>query len=143
MSNLEALTLNIQIQYRRKFVDGVQINNEILVHVPKLRQFSFHIHTEVFQQDVVHQLSEGGIRRTLVDIKDYQVICIVTPIARHAICQVFSIPFVFDRLEYVTHTCPSIIFSHVTFLSVWDVIPFEHQFFLRITRCFPMLKELL
>ena len=35
MSNLEELTLNIEMKYQTRFVDGVQMNNEILVHLPK------------------------------------------------------------------------------------------------------------
>ena len=45
MSNLEQLTLNIHIQNRTTFVDGTQINNQILIHTQHLHKFDFHIHT--------------------------------------------------------------------------------------------------
>ena len=37
---------------------------------------------------------------------------------------------------------PSIVFGHVKRLGFFDIVPFEHEFFLRIARFFPSLTEL-
>jgi hypothetical protein len=37
--------IDINNKDRMKFVDGTQINNEILVHMPRLDKFTFHIIT--------------------------------------------------------------------------------------------------
>jgi hypothetical protein len=46
MSNLEELTLDIGDKDRTRFVDGTQIDNDILVHMPRLCKFTFNISTE-------------------------------------------------------------------------------------------------
>ncbi|CAF0948966.1 unnamed protein product [Rotaria sp. Silwood1] len=54
----------------------------------------------------------------------------------------FSLPFMFDGLQFLDNTFPNIIFNHVIRLVVDDNIPFEHEFFMRIAWCFPLLKVL-
>ncbi|CAF3298665.1 unnamed protein product [Rotaria sp. Silwood2] len=143
MSNLEELTLNIINSKRNTFVDGTQINNEILVHMPRLYKFIFHINTEIKLNDLVHYLSNDDIQRTFANIGYEQVCCIVNYLNIDiAICHVFSLPFVFDYLEYIGNTFPPIVFSHVVSLTVYDTVPFEQEFFIRIARFFPFLKEL-
>lgn len=56
MSNLEELTLNIRIEYRTRFVDGTQINNEVLVDLPRLSKFTFHICTTVERQHLIQRM---------------------------------------------------------------------------------------
>jgi hypothetical protein len=57
------------------------------------------------------------------------------------VCSIFSIPFVFDRLEDIGSIFPNIRFSYVAYLLVHDVIPFNREFFIRIARAFPLLKK--
>ncbi|CAF2748591.1 unnamed protein product [Rotaria sp. Silwood2] len=59
------------------------------------------------------------------------------------ICRVFSIPFMFHRLEDITNNIPDIIFNSVTHLKFWDKDPFKHEFFVRLARAFPFLKYLI
>ena len=71
----------------------------------------------------------------------------VTSIVHHLypeemICSVFSIPFAFDRLEDIGNNFPDIIFSRVTYLQVQDIVPFDHEFFIRVARAFPLLRKL-
>jgi hypothetical protein len=142
MSNLEELTLNILIEHRTRFVDGTQINNEILVHLPQLYRFIFHISTEVTQQHLVHNLSEDNIQQTFVNIGYQQVGCFFTHHSSSKKCDIFSLPFMFDRFESIGITFPNIIFTHVKHLGVDDLVPFEHEFFLRIAHSFPLIKIL-
>ena len=55
------------------------------------------------------------------------------------ICSIFSIPFVFDRLGGIGNGFPDIKFNHVTYLE--DILPFKHQFFVRVARAFPLLRK--
>ena len=57
-----------------------------------------------------------------------------------AIRHVFSLPFMFEALQYIGNTFPSIIFSHVRRLTVRDEVPFEHEFFNRIAWSFPFAE---
>ncbi|CAF3301082.1 unnamed protein product, partial [Rotaria sp. Silwood2] len=142
MSNLEELTLYIMIQNRIKFLDGTQINNQILVHMPRLYKFIFYISTEILQHNLVPYLSIDDIQQTFTNIGYHQVACILTCYSDSVGCHVFSLPFVFDSLRYIGNAFPSIVFSHVTNLGVYDVVPFKHEFFLWIAQFFPLIKKL-
>ncbi|CAF4437812.1 unnamed protein product [Rotaria socialis] len=142
MSNLEELALNIINQNRTTFVDGTQINNEILVHMPRLYKFDFNINTETKLHHLVHYLSSDDIQRTFTNIGYQHVGCILYYINSSAICHVFSLPFMFHYLENIGNTFPPIIFGHVTELALYDIVPFKHEFFIRIARSFPLLKKL-
>ncbi|CAF2337364.1 unnamed protein product [Rotaria sp. Silwood2] len=142
MSNLEELTLDIMNADRNTFVDGTQINNKILVHMPRLNKFTFHICTKTELHHLVHYLSSDDIQRTFTNIGYQHVDCILYYTAGRAICHVFSLPFVFDHLEYIGNTFSPIVFIHVISLTVHDRAPFKHEFFVRIARFFPLLKKL-
>lgn len=142
MSNLEELTLDIMNKDRMKFVDGAQIHDAILVHMPRLNKFVFHITTEIRKQHIGHQLSNDDIQKTFTKIGYEQVGCIVRNVSTSGTCQVFSLPFIGDFLTSVGNIFPSIVFRDVKELGVFDIVPFEHEFFLRIARLFPSLTEL-
>src|SRR5205807_1020525 len=55
---------------------------------------------------------------------------------------VFSLPFLFNHIEYIGNRFTNTIFKNVTRLCIHDRIPFEHEFFVRLTRCFLLLKSL-
>jgi hypothetical protein len=134
--------IDINNKDRMKFVDGTQINNEILVHMPRLDKFTFHIITDTREQHIVDYLSSDDIQQTFTNIGYQQVGCIVSYTGRTGICQIFSLPFMRDYLHYVGNIFPFIVFRHVTSLALFDVVPFKHEFFIRIARFFPFLKNL-
>ncbi|CAF5014618.1 unnamed protein product, partial [Rotaria sp. Silwood1] len=68
MSNLEELALSIINQNRTTFVDGTQINNEILVHMPRLYKFDFNINTGTALHHLVHYLSSDDIQQSFINI---------------------------------------------------------------------------
>ena len=61
--------------------------------------------------------------------------------SREAVCSIFSLPFAFDRLEDIGNVFPDTIFNYVTYLLVQDVIPFNHEFFIRVARAFLLLNH--
>ncbi len=66
MSHLEELTLNLSIENRSTFVDGAHLHNEILIHMPQLHTFIFHICTQVDIADSVDRLSYDDIQQSRV-----------------------------------------------------------------------------
>jgi hypothetical protein len=143
MSNLEELHLDITIKNRTAFIDGTHIDNEILVYMPRLHIFNFCICTKTKMDLLVHDLlSKDDIQRSFTNIMYQQMDCIVNYPHPSAICNVFSLPFVFENLRFIGSTFPSIISSHVRRLSVHDDVPLKHEFFIRIAWSFPLLKEL-
>ena len=77
MSNLEELTLYLHIWNRTTFVDGTQLNNEILIHMPRLHTFKFYIASENDIANSVIRISNDDIQRTFTNIEYRQVACIV------------------------------------------------------------------
>ena len=142
MSNLEELTFDIIIENRTTLIDGTQINNQILVRMPLLQKFNFHISVTSELNNLVHGLSSDDIKQSFINIGYQCVDCILYHTTSRATCHIFSLPFVFDYLEFIGNTFPPLDFSHVTNLSIHDVIPFQHEFFVRIARSFPKLKQL-
>ncbi len=142
MSNLEELTLDVLNHNRATFIDGTHINNKILVHMPRLDKFTFCISAQIKLHKLVHYLSKDDIQRTFTNIEYKQVDCILGYYLATAMCHVFSVPCVFKTIEYIGKTFPQIVVRHVTSLSVHDIVPFQHEYFIRIARSFPMLRNL-
>jgi len=141
MIKLEDLALNILNEKRTTFIDGIQINDKILIHMPCLHKFTFHITTEVKLRHLNHYPSSEDIQRTFITIRYQQVSCTLTYTINRIICHVFSLPFAFDYLEYIGITFPPMDFSRVRKLEVHDKIAFKHEFFIRISHFFLILKN--
>ncbi|CAF5038663.1 unnamed protein product, partial [Rotaria sp. Silwood1] len=141
MTYLEKLTLYIRIHSRATFVDGTNLHKDVLIHMPRLHTFSFYFNTENLFDDSVHHLSDKDIQQTFTNIGYHQIACSVNYCRNYrATCHVFSIPFIFNRLEKISNKFPNIIFNNVTYLMVSDAIPFKYEFFIRIAKSFPSLK---
>jgi hypothetical protein len=108
----------------------------------RLYKFHFNIHTETKLHHLVCYLTCDYIQRTFTNIGYQHVGCILYDITTSTICHVFSLPFMFNYLEYVGHTFPANIFDHVTDLSLSDIVPFKHECFIQLARSFPLLKKL-
>jgi hypothetical protein len=142
MSCLEKLTLYLRVHNRGTFIDGTHLYNDILIYMPRLHSFIFYISTVNTLNGFAHYLSDEDVQRTFTNIGYQQVACIVNYFRTFkAICHIFSLPFTFDRLEKIANKFLPIIFNNVTYLKVYDVIPFKHEFFHRIVQAFPSLKS--
>ncbi|CAF3929800.1 unnamed protein product [Rotaria sordida] len=143
MSHLEELTLHVCILNRPTFIDGIHLHKEILIYMPRLDKLTFYINTTNEINGSIHRLCNDDIQRTFSYINHRQVISIVDYFGTYkAACHVFSLPFPFHRLQWITNNFPPIIFSSVTHLKLSDTVPFKPEFFIRIARSFPSLKYL-
>ncbi|CAF3874928.1 unnamed protein product [Rotaria sp. Silwood1] len=148
MTHLEKLTLYLRIGKSGQFdpntspyIDGTYLQNEILVHMSQLHTFNFYISTETCIDYSRSRISSNDIQQTFKNIKYEQTACIIDYVGAVAtICHVYSLPFTFTHLEKITTHFPFILFNSVTHLSVYDFIPFEHEFFMQISQAFPLLK---
>lgn len=142
MSSLENLTLYLRIYNRNTFIDGTHLYNNILIYMPRLSSFNFYISTINTLDGITQYVTDKDVQRTFTNIGYYRVACIVNYfLSFKAICHTFSLPFIFDRLEKISNKFPSIIFHKVNYLKVYDIVPFNHEFFSRISRAFPSLKS--
>ncbi|CAF1544012.1 unnamed protein product, partial [Rotaria sordida] len=141
MSYLEKLTLYLPIKGRNRVIDGTYVQHDILDYMPQLHSFTFYICTYVETIDLSYKLSSEDIQQTLTNIGQEHVTSMVNYIQGGiAACSIFSLPFEFDYLKDLGNKFPNILFSYVTHLLVEDTNPFEHEFFMRIARSFPLLK---
>ncbi|CAM4789020.1 unnamed protein product [Rotaria magnacalcarata] len=143
MSHLEELTLYLCIKDRPRFVDGTHIHNEILSHMTRLHTFTFYISTENYVKDSTLRLSNNDIQETFKNRENQQVDCTVDYVDDvFVLCKIFSLPFRFDRFEWITNNFSTMIFNPVTYLILFDRVSFKHEFFVRVARAFPLLKYL-
>ena len=143
MIHLEELTLYLCVENQSTFIDGTHIHNDILINMIRLYKFTFYISTEnVTTKGALHP-STNDIQQTFTTKGYEQVACTIDDIGDfHIICKVFSLPFTFDHFERITNHFPTIIFNYVTYLVLYDRVPFEHEFFIRVAQAFQLLKRL-
>ncbi|CAF4341870.1 unnamed protein product [Rotaria sp. Silwood2] len=143
MKHLEELTLYLHVFNGLTFISGTYLDNEILIHLPQLHSFTFYIASQNVITDSNNHLLHSDIERTFKNLGRWQVACMVDYFEPYKmICRVFSLPFKFHLLEHIGNNLPNIIFNSVTHLKLWDKDPFKYEFFIRLTRAFPFLKNL-
>ena len=155
MSNLEELTLYVHIFNGPTFVAGTDLDERLLIHMPRLHAFSFYIACRNGNADPFHiapqnaivdptiRVTNDQIERTFANGKYGQVMAMVDyfePIKM--ICRVFSLPCKFSRLDEIGNNIPNVVFHTVTHVNLWDKDGFTHEFFLRLARSFPCLQNL-
>ncbi|CAF1508421.1 unnamed protein product [Adineta steineri] len=144
MRNLQDLTLYIRIDERNRLVDGIQLENDILIHLSKLQTFVFYICTFTSANHPVTPLSNNDIQRTFSNVKFGQIGCSMNYINESDIIyHVFSLPYIFKCIGFIGNSFTNTIFKNVRVLCIKDGIPFEHEFFVRLVRCFPLLESLI
>jgi hypothetical protein len=142
MSASEKLTISLWIENRTTFIDGIHLNNEIRSRMPYLSIFIFNILTHYVQFSEYYRPLADDIRRTF--IQGTSVDCYVDYNSRgQGRCHVYSLPLPIIFFHGITNNFPGGQFIHVRILYVIDTLrPFEHEFFERITRSFPLLDSL-
>jgi hypothetical protein len=126
---------------RATYIDGIQLENDILIYLKQLHTFLFYISIEIGVEHGVPALSNDDIQRTFTNIRYGQVGSFIDYCKTgRTIFHVFSLPFSFDRLEIIRNNFPNIIFNNVTYLSIMGTVPFKHEFFVRLAHSFPLLK---
>ncbi|CAF3246221.1 unnamed protein product [Rotaria sp. Silwood2] len=149
LSNIEYLTLLLAINGRRSrldhFVDGFDLEKDIVSYMPHLHQFNFHIRS-IFQNAIHVEIDT--IHQSFLKYQQESVGCTVDYFNNnYGQCQIYSLPFIGNRLDFISNRFPLFdinnTFSMVTMLLLFDdVKPFENLFFARIARDLPYLKTL-
>ncbi|CAF3358699.1 unnamed protein product [Rotaria sp. Silwood2] len=144
MSHLEELTLYLYILDKSTFISGTHLDNEILIHMPRLHKFTFYFASENdIDDDTDIRIFNSDIQQTFTKIKYGQVACTINYSEPcKIICHIFSLPFKFHFLQRIGNNIPNIVFNSVTYLKLWDKYEFKHEFFIRLTRGFPFLQKL-
>lgn len=146
MTNLEELHLFVSVMRRNStYVDGIQLYDQFLLHMPELRKFAFNIRTTVFNDNSAIELpSNEDIQRSFVGR-------IQGPVASHIDTtstidnkesHIYSLPYAFDCFVNLTNSFQGGMFDKVRYLRMNDGYPFEFDFFRLISQSFPALKFL-
>ncbi|CAM4967806.1 unnamed protein product [Rotaria socialis] len=141
MLYLEKLTLYLRIACENVFIDPIHLINEFSTYSPRLHSFKFYLSTEHNINDLVCYLSNNDIKQNYMNIGYQEVSNIVCFTFDRATYHIFTLPFEFMWLLFIGTTFPNIVFNNVVELRVHDVVPFEHECFLRIAKAFPLLRK--
>ncbi|CAF1313478.1 unnamed protein product [Rotaria sp. Silwood1] len=143
MSQLEKLTLSLDVINRTSFIDGTQLYNDILKNMSHLQSFIFDIVTACFQLKAELLPSCNDIRRTFIQ-SGYHMDCYIDYYkSEEGRCHIYSLPFNMEHMHSITNNFPGGLFMNVRRLFVTDSLhPFEHYFFARISLSFPLLISL-
>jgi hypothetical protein len=133
MINLKELILRITIDAQRNFIDGNNISNEILIHMPRLERINFYIQTDIKRNNLISHLSKDDIQRSFEKLIFKEVDCIINYRYSLATCHVFSLPFMFKQLRCIGNIFPAIIFNLRSQSSVSNmIIKYSHLIHLNI-----------
>ena len=142
MSALEKLTISLLVKNRTSFIDGIHLHNAIESRMPYLFTFVFNIFTHHVLFSETNRPSSDDIRRTFIQGTSFD--CYVDyNWDGQGLCHVYSLPLPLAHLQGITNNFPGGQFIHVRSLYVMDAMcPFEHEFFQRISRSFPLLRSI-
>ncbi|CAF2731684.1 unnamed protein product [Rotaria sp. Silwood2] len=148
LSNVEYLILLLAIEFKsntpKHFIDGFDLDKDIISYMPHLCQFHFHIRSILPNASHVEI---DTIRQSFMK-QQQSVDCAIDYFNNdHGQCQIYSLPFIGTRLDFISNRFPLFdtnkTFSMVTKLLLFDDIqPFESDFFERVSRALPHLKTL-
>ena len=148
MLNLEELTIFLSVlRGKSNYIDGDQLDNEVLYYMPRLSRFIFNIHTHImtdYSKKEIDVQSNDDIRNSFIKrgIQSIDVCSNDKLIKNRAHCHVYSLPYQFNAFHSLNNCFQGGRFDKVRFLSMEDVRPFEHQLFQIISQDFPFLQTL-
>ncbi len=147
MSNLEELTLFLFVKrINSTYIDGIHLNDEILIHMPRLNKFTFSITTLVCnRKSNIILPSNNDIQRSFIERRYQQIGSYAddNTMKIRARCHIYSLPYQFHMFHNVTNSFKGGIFNKVRWVIITDDIrPFEHEFFQIISQSFPFLQTL-
>ncbi|CAF1324186.1 unnamed protein product [Rotaria sordida] len=142
MSNLEKLTLNLATFVKNTFVDGNELNQNIVSYMPRLRIFEFYICSNHYRPKQIYLPSKEYIQHTFRDFKNDQVSSYIDYFQekQFSLCHIYSYPYNLKYYYTITNNFPGGLFKYVQEVSLYDERSFEHEFFLRIQKSFPFIK---
>ena len=124
------------------FIDGSDLEENIICYLSHLRQFRFHIRSILKNPPSIDidTLRQSFVNQSVDCALDYFN-------SGYGQCHVFTLPFAGTRLDFISNRFPLFdqrnTFSNVTILLLFDDIkPFEDHFFQRLAQALPHLKTL-
>lgn len=144
MLNLEHLFLYIVASQKKGFINGNNLKRNVVTYLPRLKRFSFNIRSITREWNQIDTSSNEAMQKTFKDFKDQQIVSCVNifPEEEKAHCHVYSRPYTIRCYDDIANNFQGGLFPTVRDVSLYDELPFEHEFFLQITHSFPMMEKL-
>ncbi|CAF1448111.1 unnamed protein product [Rotaria sordida] len=142
MINLEVLDLNITVQCYEKFIDGDILKKDIMIHMAQLYKFTFNIYSTINHRYQTNFALNESIEKTFKYFSNNQIITCIDHFQRYSRCHIYSYPYQWKIYDHITNNFRDGLFTSVTQVLLRDEHPFEHEFFLRISKSFPFMKQL-
>ncbi|CAF3414452.1 unnamed protein product [Rotaria socialis] len=142
MTNLERLDLSFVGYATKSFIDGNNLKQNIIYHMALLKKLTFNIRSFWFDSPM-NIPSNEDIQQAFKDFKDMHIISCVDYFQKrkYSQCLVYSYPYKLQHYHEITNQFPGGLFTYVREV-IYDEYPFEHEFFLRIARSFPLVEKL-
>ncbi len=144
--NLKKLDLSLPTLTYKPFIDGHNLTQNIINHMPLLNMFTFNIHSLTNFYNPNNIPSNEYIQETFRDFPNKQILSDVDYFQEtgYSQCHIYSYPYPCQVRYYngITNNFPGGIFQWVREVSLHDERPFEHEFFLRISQSFPFVNTL-
>ena len=160
MINLEELSLLLTVTRFdvMGYLDGVQLRDKVLRHMPRMKKCHFSIETRMVNRigDLV-LASNDDIQRSFVGHPFGSVGSYVDVFAKsdgtrthaqslshefYSRCHIYSRPYRFVEFWDLSNSFQGGTFERVRIVCLVDVRPFEHDFFRLISQSFPFLGDL-
>lgn len=124
--------------------DEESLNDDIINHLPKLNQFTFHIYSRIYDYKPNDIRSNEDLHRTFQRFSHQQIVSCVDYFTEENYCQYHCYSYLYTMTTYqnITNNFPGGLFPCVRRISFFDEHPYEHQFFLRLSKAFSFLREL-
>ncbi len=130
----------LSVDRNNRFIDGDDLQKNIINYMGRLNQFRFNIRSTILLKDQIDLLSNEDIEHSFKDFSNNQIISCVNYFleAKKGQCHIYSYPFTITSYENIANNFPGGLFTCVCEVSLFDEHPFEHELFIRITQSFPL-----
>ena len=146
MPNLEFLHLRATVLVAGQYIDENYLEKNVFPRLPRLKTLSLFIHSYLYFFD--GQLASSLSQKTeqiSFRFLDNRIACYgdYFPEAGNIQYHFYTSTFLNKYFSGVSNRFPGGRFDHVCRVSLYDEKPFEHEFFVRIERSFPLMEQLI
>jgi len=143
MSSLEELDLDFK-NACKPIIDGHSLETNIIINMITLKEFTFNIRSFIPRDDIVNVPSVQNLHHTFQNLQNNNIISSIDyfPTKRLHYFHIYSCPYRWTFYDNINLNFPGGLFTHIREISLYDVRPFEHDFFLRIVQSFPLIKKI-
>ena len=124
MIDFEELKLYLTVyKPNGSYIDGVQLSDDVLNHLPQLQKFTFHIQTSVSRDESNSPLlTNEAIQRSFTASNFQQVASFVHKYAdkNSGECQIYSLSYDFEHFLDLDNSFPGGLFRKVRFVTMRD-----------------------